>query len=71
MYFVDLFVRESNQAAIQMYKRMGYSVFRRVLEYYSDPEEHALDMRKALRRDVKRESIIPLPHPVHASDLDY
>ncbi|KAH9375116.1 hypothetical protein HPB48_014513 [Haemaphysalis longicornis] len=33
-YFVDLFVRVSNKVAVDMYKRLGYSVYRRVLEYY-------------------------------------
>jgi N-terminal acetyltransferase B complex catalytic subunit len=41
-YFVDLFVRVSNQVAINMYKRLGYIVYRTVLEYYSgDPDEDA------------------------------
>jgi len=34
-YFVDLFVRVSNLLAIGMYRGMGYSVYRRVVEYYS------------------------------------
>lgn len=34
-YFVDLFVRVSNAPAIAMYEKRGYSVYRRVLEYYS------------------------------------
>jgi ribosomal protein S18 acetylase RimI-like enzyme len=34
-YFVDLFVRVSNSVAIGMYEKFGYSVYRRVLEYYS------------------------------------
>jgi N-terminal acetyltransferase B complex catalytic subunit len=38
-YFVDLFVRASNTAAITMYEKFGYSVYRRVLEYYSDSED--------------------------------
>ena len=42
-YFVDLFVRASNQAAITMYEHFGYSVYRRVIGYYSgDPPEDAL-----------------------------
>lgn len=71
MYFVDLFVRKSNQSAIQMYRKMGYSVYRTVLDYYSEPDEDAYDMRKALKRDQRKESIIPLARPVHASELDY
>lgn len=34
-YFVDLFVRKSNDVAIDMYKRLGYVVYRTVLGYYS------------------------------------
>lgn len=34
-YFVDLFVRVSNTVAIEMYKKLGYSVYRQVLEYYT------------------------------------
>ena len=44
-YFVDLFVRVSNDVAIGMYERLGYSVYRRVEKYYSgnvgDEEEDA------------------------------
>jgi N-terminal acetyltransferase B complex catalytic subunit len=38
-YFVDLFVRVSNALAISMYHRFGYSVYRRVLGYYSGEED--------------------------------
>lgn len=41
-YFVDLFVRVSNNVAIKMYTNLGYIVYRKVLEYYSgDPDEDA------------------------------
>ena len=41
-YFVDLFVRVSNKVAVDMYHRLGYSVYRTVLEYYSgDQDEDA------------------------------
>ena len=33
-YFVDLYVRCTNVTAISMYERLGYSVYRRVREYY-------------------------------------
>jgi len=66
-FFVDLFVRQSNATAIAMYTALGYTTYRRVLEYYSG-EEDALDLRKALPRDTERRSIIPLPHPVRADE---
>ncbi|KAL1131943.1 hypothetical protein AAG570_011554 [Ranatra chinensis] len=70
-YFVDLFVRVSNKNAIAMYKKLGYVVYRTVLEYYSgDPDEDAYDMRKALSRDAEKKSIIPLDHPVRPEDVD-
>ena len=33
-FFVDLYVRCANKLAIEMYEGMGYSVYRRVREYY-------------------------------------
>jgi Acetyltransferases len=36
-----------------------------------DGSEDAWDMRKALRRDVKKKSIIPLDHPVLPGDLEW
>lgn len=42
---MDLFVRVSNQVAVNMYKQLGYSVYRTVIEYYSasngEPDEDA------------------------------
>jgi N-terminal acetyltransferase B complex catalytic subunit len=41
---VDLFVRVSNIAAIKMYEKLGYIVYRRVLQYYNSidsPDEDA------------------------------
>ncbi len=34
-FFVDLFVRVSNKVAVSMYNNLGYTVYRKVLEYYS------------------------------------
>eukprot|EP00753_Platysulcus_tardus_P020633 PLAT8303.1.p2 GENE.PLAT8303.1~~PLAT8303.1.p2 ORF type:complete len:176 (-),score=28.91 PLAT8303.1:88-570(-) len=67
-YFVDLFVRKSNTVAIDMYEKFGYTVYRRVIGYYSGKED-AFDMRKAMPRDNEGESVIPLDHPVYPGDL--
>jgi len=64
-WFVDLYVRSSNDLAINMYRKMGYSVYRRVVEYYSDDptgknkggSEDAFDMRKPLDRDKGRKHV--------------
>jgi N-terminal acetyltransferase B complex catalytic subunit len=69
-YFVDLFVRVSNALAIGMYEAFGYSVYRRVLGYYSGTED-AFDMRKALPRDKEKKSVVPLQHPVLPEDLEW
>jgi len=70
-YFVDLFVRKSNENAIGMYKKLGYNVYRTVLDYYTGtPDEDAYDMRKAMPRDVEKKSIIPLKDPVRPEDVD-
>eukprot|EP00762_Andalucia_godoyi_P001838 ANDGO_06105.mRNA.1 N-alpha-acetyltransferase 20 len=70
-YFVDLFVRSSNKIAISMYKGMGYSVYRRVVKYYSGPHvEDAFDMRKAMPRDPKKLSERPYPRDVQPEELE-
>ncbi|CAO1635648.1 unnamed protein product [Parajaminaea phylloscopi] len=62
-YFVDLFVRPSNALAVGLYEALQYSIYRRVKEYYQgggkEPgqDEDGYDMRKALARDVKRETV--------------
>ncbi|OAQ98521.1 hypothetical protein LLEC1_02691 [Akanthomyces lecanii] len=63
-WFVDLFVRRSNEAAIAFYESAGYSVFRVVKDYYldhaTDPTkdtEDALDMRKPLKRDTELQHV--------------
>ncbi|MCJ1314423.1 hypothetical protein MMC25_008105 [Agyrium rufum] len=56
-WFLDLFVRASNDTAINIYRGIGYSIYRRVVDYYNDdptgrgPGEDAFDMRKSLKRD--------------------
>lgn len=65
-YFVDLFVRVSNQVAITMYKNIGYKIFRTIPSYYtgaSEEEESAYDMRRALSRDKDKSSEKPCTDP--------
>ncbi|KAM5510014.1 acetyltransferase [Fusarium oxysporum f. sp. phaseoli] len=50
-WFVDLFVKDSNRPAQALYQKMGYSIFRRVVGYYSAGSD-AFDMRKSLSRDT-------------------
>ena len=69
-YFVDLFVRSSNILAIAMYYNLGYTVYRRVLGYYNG-EEDAFDMRKAMSRDIKKTSVIPLTKPIRPHELEW
>ncbi|KAK0568452.1 N-alpha-acetyltransferase 20 [Tilletia horrida] len=61
-YFIDLFVRPSNYLAIKMYEGLGYSVYRKVIEYYhgggaNGEDEDGYDMRKPMPRDTKRKSV--------------
>jgi len=70
-YFVDLYVRVSNSVAIGMYKKLGYCIYRRILNYYSgDPDEDAYDMRKSLSRDPSKRSMVPVDEPVRSEDID-
>lgn len=63
-WFVDLFVRKSNERAITFYKSIGYSVFRVVKGYYGDhatdpskTSEDAFDMRKPMKRDLRHQHV--------------
>ena len=60
----------SNGNAITMYEGLGYTVYRVVLNYYMG-EENALDMRKALPRDVERKSVVPLTRAIHPWELEH
>ncbi len=78
-FFVDLFVRVSNAIAINMYRVLGYTVYRKVLHYYSGSgggggdavDEDAFDMRKALSMDAAGKSVVPLEQPVGVDELEY
>ncbi|KAJ7599221.1 N-acetyltransferase [Mycena floridula] len=64
-FFVDLYVRCNNHVAITMYEGFGYSVYRRVKEYYGrlgtgkaeQDQADAFDMRKPMSRDHLRRSV--------------
>ncbi|WVQ95059.1 hypothetical protein IAU59_002151 [Kwoniella sp. CBS 9459] len=66
-WFVDLFVRCNNHRAIEMYERMGYSVYRRVVDYYhgmegigsTRDELDGFDMRKSMPRDTSKRYVRP------------
>ncbi|VDD83488.1 unnamed protein product [Mesocestoides corti] len=72
-YFSDLFVRASNGLGHSVYTKMGYIVYRRVLNYYSgkDDDEDAFDMRKALTADKEGRSVIPLTRHVKVEELEF
>ena len=50
--------------------QFGYSVYRRVLGYYSGTED-ALDLRKAMPRDVHKKSTVPLDRPIQPHELEH
>eukprot|EP00747_Dinoflagellata_sp_TGD_P088379 gnl/TRDRNA2_/TRDRNA2_163979_c0_seq1.p1 gnl/TRDRNA2_/TRDRNA2_163979_c0~~gnl/TRDRNA2_/TRDRNA2_163979_c0_seq1.p1 ORF type:complete len:174 (+),score=32.16 gnl/TRDRNA2_/TRDRNA2_163979_c0_seq1:66-587(+) len=68
-YFVDLFVRATNSAAINFYHSLGYVVYRTVVGYYSG-EEDAYDMRKPLSRDKDQKSIKNAGMRISPEELD-
>ncbi|KAL0209440.1 hypothetical protein RCL1_007808 [Eukaryota sp. TZLM3-RCL] len=72
-YFVDLFVRNSNKTAIDMYKKLGYDVYRTVLGYYHDRNgrENAFDMRKSLAKDLDKRSMVPLGRAITPDELEW
>ena len=54
-----------------MYKRLGYTIYRQVIDYYGGKDvEDAYDMRKACARDVDKKSEIPL-NPLRVPPSQY
>lgn len=74
-FFVDLFVRKSNNVAVNMYKKLGYVVYRTVIDYYTSPsggkDEDAYDMRKPLSHDIDKKSIIADKQFITPEELHY
>lgn len=65
VFFVDLYVRTSNKAAIEMYSKNSYYIYREIEDYYSDPRENAYDMRK----NFLSTNGGPTNKIIHASDI--
>ena len=74
-YYVDLFVRESNKIAIEMYKKFGYVIYQTINKYYSSdgiqPAENAYDMRKSLKRDVNKECSKETGRTIEPSEIEF
>ena len=75
-YYVDLFVRPSNEIALKMYNRLGYFVYQVVDKYYSgsggmNKGEDAYDMRKSLRRDPQGDLSKPTGKTIKPNELEF
>lgn len=71
-YFVDLFVRPSNNVAVNFYKGLGYSVYRSVTGYYGGANnEDAYDMRISLPKDADGGLSKPLNKSIMPHELEY
>lgn len=65
--FIDLFVKVTNTLALQLYQKLGYSIYRRVVGYYGkempldrnniNDEIDGFDMRKSLPADKLNQTI--------------
>lgn len=55
-YFSDLFVKSTNEIALNFYFSLGYVMFRKIIGYYNKKED-AFDLRKPLKRDTNELSI--------------
>ena len=74
-YYVDLFVRSTNKVAIDMYKKFGYIIYQTINKYYStdgiQPAEDAYDMRKSLKRDIKKECSQPTGKTINPREIEF
>ena len=65
-FFVDLFVRSSNAVAIDWYEKMGYVVYRRVID-----TQWREDLRRGRHyRETQRASLPYHSPPVYPDDID-
>lgn len=56
-YFVDLFVRVSNKRAVDMYHKLNYVVYRRIIGYYSGERDEDAFGRFILFKRRKEKSL--------------
>ena len=53
-----------------MYEKLGYVLYRRIINYYESINEDGYDMRKSLPLDKEKKFSIPLDHPVTKDEVD-
>ncbi len=81
-FFVDLFVRSTNKIAIEMYKKLGYDIYRTIHKYYGDSNTHKgenaygkpinySDMRKSLSRDPEKKLSKPTGKTIEPNELKW
>ena len=74
-FYVDLFVRPSNEVAIAMYRHFGYEIYRTIEKYYSGgpkrKSENSHDMRKSLSRDPEKELMQPTGKLIKPEELEF
>jgi len=81
-FFVDLFVRASNKVAIEMYRKLGYDIYRTVNKYYSSSLDQSgedaygtfytyTDLRKSLSRDPTKETSKPTGKRIEPDQLEW
>jgi len=66
---VSLYVRPTNEPALALYAKLGYKLYRRIVNYYDHVHEDGLDLRHSLARDTERAYEVALPAPIPVSDL--
>ena len=70
-HHVALHVRKSNRAAFHLYSQtLDYEIRDVERGYYADGED-AYDMRKAMRRDVAKKSVVPSKKDWHPWELEW
>ncbi|EGR27599.1 n-acetyltransferase 5, putative [Ichthyophthirius multifiliis] len=73
-WFVDLFVRPSNNIAVGMYKALGYDIYQTVNKYYSSQNgksEDGYDMRKSMKRDIQKITMKPTGKTIQPDQLEF
>ncbi|KAI5552781.1 n-alpha-acetyltransferase 20 family [Trichomonas vaginalis G3] len=67
---VGLYVRPTNYNAHELYKKMGYILYRRIIKYYETIGEDGWDMRKSLKWDKDKVFMKPIENPVTSEEAE-
>lgn len=66
---VGLYVRPTNGPAHELYRKLGYKQYRKIIKYYNHVDEDGIDLRHSLELDPDKVYEREMTDPVMVDDL--